>query len=76
MYVLVFSEKDTVGHYNMYIYLKDIIFFTDDKLRKIDMYNGNGVHPYVNSFTVKQESGIRTLFFAGSSDKLKYFTST
>lgn len=71
MYVLIMSDKDALGHFKMYLYLKDIIMFTDDHMKSIDLSPmASALHPHVYNFIVKQENGAKTMFFSGSSDNL------
>lgn len=44
LHVLIVSEKDLANQFNIYVYMKDIVFYTDDHLIKINMYSGQ-VHP-------------------------------
>jgi hypothetical protein len=71
MYVMLISDKDVGNHYKVYIYKKDIIYYSDDHLKSIDLASTiSVVTPLINTFVVKTENNIKTLFFAGSTDAL------
>ena len=67
MYVLVVSDHINAGHFQPFVYMKDIVYFTDDHLQTIDLAPSAGaVSLAINSFVVKSENGVKTLFIGGS----------
>ncbi|CDW83823.1 cadg domain containing protein [Stylonychia lemnae] len=71
LYVLVISDRYTAGHYQAFIYKKDIVQFTDNHLKAIDLSPSTSVlYPIINTFQVKAENGKRTFFFSGSTDAI------
>ena len=73
MFVTVIIGNAIAG-YSTYIYMKDIIFYADDHLKRIDLSANVGAIPIIYNFEVKKENDLRTIFISGTINKLKTTT--